>query len=95
MLGMDTELITPSEAKSMFPFMDESHFVGAMWDPVEGHLDPSGTTIAYSKAARKLGAEIVLRNPVKDLTQQPDGTWNVITEQGVVHAEHVVNCGGL
>src|SRR5436190_765762 len=58
-LGMDTELITPSEAKAMFPLMDESHFVGAMWDPVEGHLDPSGTTIAYSKAARKLGAEII------------------------------------
>ena len=94
-LGMDTELITPSEAKAMFPLMDEKNFVGAMWDPVEGHLDPSGTTIAYSKAAKKLGAQIVLRNPVKELTQDPDGTWNVITEQGVVKAEHVVNCGGL
>ena len=94
-LGMDTELITPSEAKAMFPLMDEKHFVGAMWDPVEGHLDPSGTTIAYSKAAKKLGAEIVLRNPVKELTQDTDGTWNVITEQGTVKAEHVVNCGGL
>ncbi|MCA0026831.1 MULTISPECIES: FAD-dependent oxidoreductase [unclassified Mesorhizobium] len=94
-LGMDTELITPSEAKAMFPLMDETNFVGAMWDPVEGHLDPSGTTIAYSKAAKKLGAEIVLRNRVVELTQQVDGTWNVITEQGTVHAEHVVNCGGL
>jgi dimethylglycine dehydrogenase len=94
-LGMDTELITPSEAKAMFPLMDETNFVGAMWDPVEGHLDPSGTTIAYSKAAKKLGAEIVLRNRVVELTQQVDGTWNVVTEQGTVHAEHVVNCGGL
>ncbi|MEO3385611.1 FAD-dependent oxidoreductase [Mesorhizobium sp. CAU 1741] len=94
-LGMDTELITPSEAKAMFPLMDESHFVGAMWDPVEGHLDPSGTTHAYAKAARKLGAEIVLRNRVIELTQEVDGTWNVVTEQGTVKAEHVVNCGGL
>ncbi|MBS3647574.1 GcvT family protein [Pseudaminobacter sp. 19-2017] len=94
-LGMDTELITPSEAKAMFPLMDETNFVGAMWDPVEGHLDPSGTTHAYAKAAKNLGAEIVLRNPVKELTQDPDGTWNVITEQGTVKAEHVVNCGGL
>jgi dimethylglycine dehydrogenase len=94
-LGMDTELITPSEAKAMFPLMDEKHFVGAMWDPVEGHLDPSGTTHAYAKAARKLGAEIVLRNRVVELTQEPDGTWNVVTEQGTVKAEHVVNCGGL
>ncbi len=94
-LGMDTELITPSEAKAMFPLMDEKNFVGAMWDPVEGHLDPSGTTHAYAKAARKLGAEIVLRNRVVELTQEPDGTWNVVTEQGTVKAEHVVNCGGL
>ncbi|RWB31195.1 MAG: FAD-dependent oxidoreductase [Mesorhizobium sp.] len=94
-LGMDTELITPSEAKAMFPLMDETNFVGAMWDPVEGHLDPSGTTHAYAKAARKLGAEIVLRNRVVELTQEIDGTWNVVTEQGTVQAEHVVNCGGL
>ena len=94
-LGMDTELITPSEAKAMFPLMDETNFVGAMWDPVEGHLDPSGTTHAYAKAARKLGAEIVLRNRVIELTQEADGTWNVVTEQGTVKAEHVVNCGGL
>ncbi|BCH32116.1 glycine cleavage system protein T [Mesorhizobium sp. L-8-10] len=94
-LGMDTELITPSEAKAMFPLMDETNFVGAMWDPVEGHLDPSGTTHAYARAAQKLGAEIVLRNRVVELTQEPDGTWNVVTEKGTVKAEHVVNCGGL
>lgn len=94
-LGMETELVTPSEAKAMFPLMDESNFIGALWDPVEGHLDPSGTTHAYARAARKLGAEIVLRNRVTDLTQEPDGTWNVVTEQGTVKAEHVVNCGGL
>ncbi|MCT8997034.1 GcvT family protein [Chelativorans intermedius] len=94
-LGMQTELITPSEAKAMFPLMDETNFVGALWDPVEGHLDPSGTTHAYARAARKLGAEIVLRNRVVELSQEPDGTWNVVTEKGTVKAEHVVNCGGL
>ncbi len=94
-LGMETELITPSEAKAMFPIMDETNFVGAMWDPVEGHLDPSGTTHAYAKAARVLGAEIELRNRVTELTQDADGTWNVITEKGTVKCEHVVNAGGL
>ena len=37
----------------------------------------------------------MLRNRVVELTQEPDGTWNVVTEQGTVQAEHVVNCGGL
>lgn len=94
-LGMETELITPSEAKVMFPLMDETNFVGALWDPVEGHLDPSGTTHAYAKAAQKLGATIVLRNRVVEITQDADGMWNVITEQGTVKCEHVVNAGGL
>jgi hypothetical protein len=55
----------------MFPLLDPQHFVGALWDPVEGHLDPSGTTHAYAKAARVLGASIELRNPVKEITQAP------------------------
>ncbi len=93
--GVDSELITPSEAKAMFPLMDESNFVGALWDPVQGHLDPSGTTHAYAKSAQKLGAEIVLRNKVEEITQDPDGTWNVVTEQGTVRCEHVVNAAGL
>lgn len=94
-LGMETELISPTEAGAMFPLMDHSHFVGALWDPVEGHLDPSGTTQAYAKAAQMLGARIVLRNPVVDLVQVSDGTWDVVTQNGTVKAEHVVNAGGL
>ncbi|MEP3297827.1 MAG: FAD-dependent oxidoreductase [Pseudoruegeria sp.] len=94
-LGMSTELITPSEAKAMFPLMDESNFVGALWDPVEGHLDPSGTTHAYAKAARALGAKIELHNRVIDITQDLDGIWNVVTEKGTVKSEHIVNAGGL
>ena len=94
-LGMETELITPAEAKAMFPLMDESHFVGALWDPVEGHLDPSGTTHAYAKAAQVLGAVIELRNPVLEITQDTDGMWNVVTKNGTIKTEHVVNAGGL
>ncbi len=94
-LGMQTEIITPSEAKAMFPLMDETNFVGALWDPVEGHLDPSGTTHAYAKAAQKLGAAIELRNRVVDITQAADGTWSVVTENGTVKTDHIVNAGGL
>ena len=94
-LGMETEIITPSEARAMFPLMDDSNFVGALWDPVEGHLDPSGTTHAYAKAAQALGATIELRNRVTDITQSSDGTWSVETENGTVRTEHVVNAGGL
>ncbi|SLN17893.1 4-methylaminobutanoate oxidase (formaldehyde-forming) [Pseudoruegeria aquimaris] len=94
-LGLDAELITPSEAQELFPLMDASQFVGALYDEVEGHLDPSGTTYAYAKSARKNGAEIYTHTKVEDLVQRPDGHWRVITDKGEVIAEHVVNAGGL
>ena len=34
-------------------------------------------------------------NRVMELTQNSDGTWNVVTEQGTIEAEHVVNAGEL
>ena len=95
-LGMDElEMITPSEAQELFPLLDPQHFLGAMWDPVEGHVDPTGVTNAYAICARQAGAEISRQNQVVGLEHRPDGTWTVITERGEVHAEHVVNAGGL
>ena len=94
-LNMDLELISVAEAKRLFPLMEEKHFVGAMYDPIEGHVDPYGVTHAYAKSAQIGGAEIIRQNRVIDTVQRADGTWDVVTEQGTVHAEHVVNAGGL
>ena len=94
-LGMQTELISAAEAKRRFPLMDERQFTGALFDAVEGHVDPYGVTHAYAKAARAGGAEIALRNRVLELRPLPAGGWEVVTEQGTVTAEHVVNAAGL
>jgi dimethylglycine dehydrogenase len=94
-LGMELEIISVDEAARLFPLMNKEHFVGALLDPIEGHVDPYGVTQAYAKAAQLGGAEIVRHTRVTDLKPRRDGTWDVITEQGNVHAEHVVNAGGL
>jgi dimethylglycine dehydrogenase len=94
-LGMDLEIISADEAAKLFPLMDKKHFKGAMYDPIEGHVDPYGVTHAYAKSAQIGGADIVRHTRVVDLNPRPDGSWDVITDQGNVHAEHVVNAGGL
>ena len=94
-MGLDTELLSPEEIKKIAPITNVSGVLGGLYDPLDGHLDPSGTTHAYAKAARMGGAEIVLRNPVKETNQLPDGSWEIVTEQGTVIAEHIVNAGGL
>src|SRR6266702_8670756 len=94
-LGMGTELVSADEAAKLFPLMDKKFFVGGLFNPMEGHVDPSGVTQAYAKAARAQGAEVYRFNRVTDLQHRPDGSWDVVTEQGTIRAEHVVNAGGL
>ena len=94
-LGLAMEMISIDEAARIFPIMDKRHFVGALYNPLEGHVDPSGVTQAYAKAARKLGAEVYRFTRVTDLRARPDGSWEVITDQGNLVAEHVVNAAGL
>src|SRR6202166_3075479 len=94
-LGMDLEIISVDEAARLFPLLDKKHFKGAMYDPIEGHVDPYGVTHAYAKSAQLGGAEIVRHTLVTDLKARADGSWDVITDHGNVHAEHVVNAGGL
>lgn len=94
-MGIESELITPSEIKALCPLAEVGEVLGGLWTPDEGHLDPYGATQAYARAARKQGAEIHQHTKVESLEQRPDGTWNVYTDKGVIHAEHVVNAAGL
>ena len=63
-LGMELELISANEARDLFPLLDPQYFVGALYDPVEGHVDPTGVTRAYAKCAQLAGAEIRQRRRV-------------------------------
>ena len=94
-LGLDLEEISAEEAARLMPLIDPKQFVGAVRNSEDGHLDPSGVTHAYAKAARKLGAEIYRHTRVEDLVQREDGQWRVVTDKGEIVAEHVVNAGGL
>ena len=94
-LGLDLEEISAEEAHRLMPLLDPKQFVGAVRNSEDGHLDPSGVTHAYAKAARKLGASIERFTRVVDIQRRPDGPWRVITDKGEVVTENVVNAGGL
>jgi len=94
-LGLGMELLSIDEAAKIFPLMDKRHFVGALYNPLEGHVDPAGVTQAYAKAARNLGAEVYRFTRVSALIPRSDGTWGLVTDKGDLVAEHVVNAAGL
>jgi len=93
-LGIEARLATPEEIVSECPIVDPNGLLGGLFDPHEGAVDPHGTTHAFAIAARKRGAEVILRNRVTGLQPHADG-WLVETEQGTIVAQHVVNAGGL
>jgi dimethylglycine dehydrogenase len=94
-MGLETEIIGPDEIKALAPITNVEGVLGGLYDPLDGHLDPSGTTHAYARAAKMGGAEIVLHTRVVETNPRPDGTWDVVTDKGTIHAEHVVNAAGL
>ena len=94
-MGLETMIIGPEEIAKIAPITNTEGVIGGLYDPLDGHLDPSGTTHAYAKAARMGGATIETNCKVSETTQRPDGTWNIVTDKGTIHAEHVVNAAGL
>ncbi len=94
-LGGVAELISPQQIRDLCPIIDISQVLGGIFDPREGHLDPYGATHAYAKAARLKGAEVYRRTRVLEILATGQGTWRVITDQGTIECEHVVNAAGL
>jgi dimethylglycine dehydrogenase len=94
-MGLETEIIGPEEIAKIAPVTNIEGIIGGLYDPLDGHLDPSGTTHAYAKAARMGGAHIETHCKVLSTTQRADGTWDLVTDKGPVHAEHIVNAAGL
>jgi dimethylglycine dehydrogenase len=94
-LGIEGHFISLAEAKEKAPILDTSHMIGAFWEEEGGHVDPASATNAFAAAARQMGASIHRHTPVTATIQRADGTWDVVTEKGTIHAEYIVNAAGL
>jgi dimethylglycine dehydrogenase len=93
-VGFRMEIIDPAEIKRINPFMNTDGVLAGAWTMDDGHADPSGLTNAMARGATNMGATIVRHNRVTDIRLLPSGEWEVLTEQGSVIAEMVVNAAG-
>ena len=94
-MGLDQEFISLDEVKKKHPLIDPKRYLLALWDPIDGEVDPSGVTYAFAKAAKVHGGKYYTHTTVKDTKQKKDGSWDVITDKGNINAEIVINAGGL
>ena len=97
--GLECELISPARAAELYPIMETSDLVGAIWLPGDGRANPTDLTAALARGARMRGATIRERTRVTGILTAADGrggrtVTGVRTDEGDVEAEVVVNCAG-
>ena len=93
--GFDFHELSIDEARELHPLTDFNGVRCVMFEPDGGNVDPSGVTHAYARGARNLGASIHRFTPALETNPRPDGTWDVVTDKGTIHAEIIVNAAGL
>ena len=92
--GLEYEILSPSDLKDRYPLIETHDLQGALWDPLDGDIDPSQLTQALAREARLLGGTIRRHTRVTALAQKPNGEWLVTTDKGEITAEIIVNAAG-
>lgn len=94
-LGLNVAMISPSEAKQIFPAMTTENLYGAVYIPDDGWLDPNGITTEFARRAKQLGAEIRTGVRVTGIERDARGrVCAVNTTDGRIETECVVNAAG-
>lgn len=94
-LGLEYELVSPSEMKDKYPLLNVDDLEGGAWDPEEGYVDPYSVTMGLAAGARKYGGKIQRNTQVDSITRLPNGHWRLTAGDEVFECEILVNCAGF
>ncbi len=93
--GFHVELVTPREARELFPLLELGGVVGAAWIEGDGDVDPASLTLAYAAGARAGGALLLQGVRAKALRKRGRRVTTVVTDQGEIDAECVIDAAGM
>ena len=93
--GVEVEPLGPAEAGTLWPLMRTDDLVGAVYIPGDAQTNPGQTALALAAGARRGGVTILEGVTVTGLEVRNGVISGVLTEQGRIACETVVNCGGL
>ena len=79
-VGLTTKIVNLKESTKNAPVKNIDRIIGGLYDPLDGHLDPSGTNYACAKATRMGGATIEIKTKLMETNQRNDGNWDLVTD---------------
>lgn len=92
---LEMSMIGPSEAKELFPLIEQKELLGAAFIPSDGHVDPASLCQAIATAARNQGAEIKQGVKVTDFKKQRRRIVEVETTSGNYKAKNIILATGM
>jgi 4-methylaminobutanoate oxidase (formaldehyde-forming) len=93
--GLEKYEVSPREIKEMFPLIDTTGLVSALYTPSDGRANPVDVTMSLSKGARMQGVQIVEGVQVTDFILKDQRITGVRTAQGDIQADVVVLAAGM
>ena len=93
--GLEMNMISPDEAKALFPYISTDGLKGAAFIPTDGHVDPGGLCLSIAAGARMHGANIKQGVEVTDFTVQNGRITGVETTDGTWEADTVTLATGM
>ena len=93
--GLDYAILSPAELRARYPLIELHDLNAALWDPLDGDIDPAQLTQALAAAARRLGARVRRFSRVTALAPRPGGGWTLRTQDdAAIAADIIVNAAG-
>ena len=93
--GFDIHLVSPAEARELFPLLNTAGVYGATWTPTDGYVDPSQLTFSFIAGARAAGVRVVQHCRVTGIERSGRRVTAVHTEQGRIECDVAVNATGM
>jgi 4-methylaminobutanoate oxidase (formaldehyde-forming) len=92
--GLDMQLLSPKEARDLWPLMQVDDVVGAAFLPTDGQASPSDIAQSLAKGARMGGVTICEDVVVTGIEVESGTAKAVLTNQGRIGTESIVICAG-
>lgn len=91
--GYLLEVLTPERIAELHPLARLDGLLGGIYEPDDGHVDPSLATNAMAQVAQRNGVKILRQNPVLSIARD-DKDWIVDTPKATIRARQIVNAAG-
>ncbi len=93
--GVDVQEISPKQVQDLFPIARVDDVLAGFYVKDDGRVNPVDVTMSLAKGARMQGVKIVTGVSATGVTQSGGKITGVVTDQGTIACEFVVNCAGM